>query len=594
MKLQSTFLSCSNSMRSIAITATILCFSGSLYSAENFTYDPKLIHSPSHLTTAQADNPLATHAMVTSPHYLATQAGIDVLQRGGSAIDAAIATAATLAVVYPQMCTLGGDSFWLIYDAKSGELKALNASGRAGEKATIDFYKSKGFSKIPSRGYYSANTVPGIVSGWDKAYQYSQQHMNSHFAWKDLFKTPISLAKNGFPVSSSLEYWSKINLDPTDSEFRNLSRFSEFAKIFLKNSKQAYQVGDILKQEDLGNTLQLIADKGAKEFYQGSIAKAIVADLQAHDGMLTLNDFSAHQANWVKPIHVAYRDTIAYNFPPNTQGMASLEILNILNNFDVRKLGEGTADYYHLLIEATKQSFADRDKYLSDPDFVHIPLDKLLSKEHGKEQAKQIDMQKAATNVQALDPKGDTVWFGVVDAQGNAVSLIQSIYHDFGSAIVPKGTGIILQNRGSFFSLDKNNVNALAPHKRTFHTLNPAMLFKNNKPYLIYGTMGGEGQPQTQAALVTRIVDFAMSPQQAVDAPRWLYGRTWGASSNDLKLEGRISAQTAQELQRRGHPVKMLPDYTDTMGHAGAILIRENGVLQGASDPRSDGLATGF
>lgn len=275
-------------------------------------------------------------------------------------------------------------------------------------------------------------------------------------------------------------------------------------------------------------TLDTIATKGAKEFYQGSIAKQIVADLQANDGMLSLKDFKDHHADWVKPIHVNYRDNVAYNFPPNTQGMAYLEILNVLNNFDLRSMGEGTADFYHTIIEATKQAFADRDKYLTDPDFSPIPLDYLLSAEHGKAQADRIDLKKAATKVEPLDPKGDTIWLGVVDKDGNAVSLIQSIYHDFGSGIVPKETGVILQNRGSFFSLDKYHVNYLEPHKRTFHTLNPAMMLKNGKPYLVYGTMGGEGLPQTQAAIATRVVDFGMTPQQAIDAPRWLYGCTWG------------------------------------------------------------------
>ena len=547
------------------------------------------------MTVSQKTNPLATHGIVTSPNYLATQAGLDVLRRGGTAVDAAIATAATLTVVYPQMCTLGGDNFWLIYNSKTGELKALNASGRSGEKATIEFYKSKGFNKIPSRGYYAANTVPGVVSGWDEAYRMSKKEMHSSYKWADLFASPIEYAQKGFPVSTSLNYWSEVNVDPADTEFRDLQRFPEFASVFLKDGDKPYSVGEILKQPDLAQTLKTIAKKGAKEFYQGSIAKKIVKDLQEHDGMLSLDDFKSHHADWVKPIHVQYRDLVAYNFPPNTQGMASLEILNILNNYDVKSLGEGTADYYHLIIEATKQAFADRDKYLTDPDFADIPLDKLLSVQHGKDQAAVIDMKKAATKVHPLDPKGDTIWLGVVDKDGNAVSLIQSIYHDFGSGIVPEGTGVLLQNRGSFFSLDKTHVNALMPHKRTFHTLNPAMMLKNGKPYLVYGTMGGEGQPQTQAAIATRIVDFGMAPQEAISAPRWLYGRTWGKASNDLKMEGRIPEDVLKELEMRGHPVKAVDDFTDTMGHAGAILVdQDSGVLQGGTDPRGDGLAAGY
>ena len=552
------------------------------------------MESPSYCATiSQSTNPLTTRGMVTSPNYLATQAGLDVLRRGGNAVDAAVATAVTLAVVYPQMCTPGGDNFWLIYNAKTGELRGLNASGRAGARATIDFYASKGLKTIPSRGYLAANTVPGAVSGWDEAYRYSQSALKTTMPWKELFASAIAYARDGFPVSTSLSYWSAVNADPDDKVFRDLQRFPEFARVFMKDGKPLV-TGDLFRQPDLAATLTAIAEKGAAEFYRGDIAKRIVADLEKHGGMLSLKDFADHKADWVEPIRVNYRGLAACNLPPNTQGMASLEILNILNNFDVKAMGEGSADYYHAVIEATKEAFADRDAYLSDPAFVSIPLDRLLSEDHGKKQAERIDMKKAAGPKAPLDPKGDTIWLGVVDKDGNAVSLIQSIYHDFGSGIVAEGTGVLLQNRGSFFSLDPKHVNHLEPGKRTMHTLNPAMLLKDGKPYLVYGTMGGEGQPQTQAAIVTRVVDFGMSPQEAITAPRWLYGRTWGAASNDVKLEGRIPASVVEELKKRGHPVKVVEDFTDTMGHAGAILIRDNGVLQGATDPRGDGLAAGF
>ena len=552
------------------------------------------MESPSYCATiSQSTNPLTTRGMVTSPNYLATQAGLDVLRRGGNAVDAAVATAVTLAVVYPQMCTPGGDNFWLIYIAKTGELRGLNASGRAGAKATIDFYASKGLKSIPSRGYLAANTVPGAVSGWDEAYRYSQSALKTSMPWKDLFASAIAYARDGFPVSTSLSYWSAVNADPDDKVFRDLQRFPEFARVFMKDGKPLV-TGDMFRQPDLAATLTAIAEKGAAEFYRGDIARRIVADLEKNGGMLSLKDFADHKADWVEPIRVNYRGLSACNLPPNTQGMASLEILNILNNFDVKAMGEGSADYYHAVIEATKEAFADRDAYLSDPAFVSIPLDRLLSEDHGKKQAERIDMKKAAGPKAPLDPKGDTIWLGVVDKDGNAVSLIQSIYHDFGSGIVAEGTGVLLQNRGSFFSLDPKHVNHLEPGKRTMHTLNPAMLLKDGKPYLVYGTMGGEGQPQTQAAIVTRVVDFGMSPQEAITAPRWLYGRTWGAASNDVKLEGRIPASVVEELKKRGHPVKVVEDFTDTMGHAGAILVRDNGVLQGATDPRGDGLAAGF
>ena len=538
---------------------------------------------------------MSLNGMVTTPHYLASEAALQVLQNGGNAIDAAISAASTLAVVYPHMNSIGGDNFWLIYNAKTNELKALNASGRSGEKATISFYEERGFNIIPARGYLAASTVPGAVSGWWKAYQYAKESIGNDLPWNKLLETAIEYAENGFPVSPSQEKWTRINIDPNNTEFRNLQRFEGFKSTYLNPKGEPYKTGEIFRQPELAKRLRLIAKKGADPFYKGEIAQKIVQEVQANGGLLTLDDFKNHTADWVHPISVNYRDYKAYNLPPNTQGMASLSILNILNQFDLKKIPEGSADYYHLLVEATKQAFADRNKWLTDPTFVNIPVDDLLSTEHAKDMADRIDMKKAAREVTPLDPKGDTVWIGVVDHEGNAVSLIQSIYYDFGSGIVVDGTGVLLQNRGSFFSLDSKQINHLEPKKRTFHTLNPAMLFKNNKPYLVYGTMGGEGQPQTQALLVTRIIDYGFSVQDAIEAPRFLYGRTWGAASNDLKIEGRVPKEVIYELVRRGHPVNAVEDYTDTMGHAGAILINPyTNVKYGGADPRGDGMAVGF
>ncbi|SOZ17762.1 Gamma-glutamyltranspeptidase [Cupriavidus taiwanensis] len=546
-------------------------------------------------TPSTCINPMATGGMVTSSNRLATQAGLRVLERGGNAVDAAIAVASTIAVVYPHMNSIGGDAFWLIYNARTREVRALNASGRAGERATIALYRDKGLDRVPARGYLSAITVPGTVAGWEAAYQYARQGMGRSLPWPELMADAIRHAEGGFPVSASLASWSRINLDPADTEFRALQRFDGFRHAFLKPDGSAYRMGETLRQPDLAGTLRQIASGGAAAFYQGEIARKIVADLQAHGGVLTQADFARHRADWVQPITVNYRGYQAVNVPPNTQGFASLEILNILDKRDVRALGEGTADYYHVLVEATKQAFADRDRYLADPDFVQIPLQRLLSARHGQAQSGRISMLRAGADVKPMDPHGDTVWFGTADKDGNVVSMIQSVYHDFGSGIVPKGTGVLLQNRGAFFSLDPAHVNHLAPGKRTFHTLNPGLLLKDGKPFLVYGTMGGEGQPQTQAALVTRIVDFGMSPQDAVNAPRLLYGRNWGVSSNDLKIEGRVPEAVTAELARRGHPVKRVQAFTDTMGHAGAILIDPvTGVMYGAADPRGDGLAAGL
>ncbi|MUL34875.1 gamma-glutamyltransferase [Gloeocapsopsis sp. AAB1 = 1H9] len=538
---------------------------------------------------------MSTNGMVTTPHYHASQAALEILKGGGNAVDAAIAAASTLAAVYPHMNSIGGDNFWLIYNAKTNELRALNASGRAGERATIEFYQKQGYEKIPSRGYLAANTVPGVVSGWEQAYNYAQKTIGNSLPWNQLLTSAIRYAEIGVPVTPSQETWTKTNIDEKDQEFRALQRFPAFRQTYLKANGEPYTVGEIFKQPELAQTLKVIASQGATAFYRGEIAQRIVTDVQKNGGLLTLQDFAQHTANWVEPISANYRGYQAYNFPPNTQGIASLSILNILNNFDLTKIREGTADYYHLIVEATKQAFADRDKFVSDPEFVKIPVDSLLSETHGRQLAARISMNQTKKEAKPLDPKGDTVWLGVVDKDGNAVSLIQSIYHDFGSGIVAGNTGVLLQNRGSFFSLDKNHINRLEPRKRTFHTLNPAMLFRAGKPYLIYGTMGGEGQPQTQAAIVTRIVDYGFSVQEAIAAPRWLHGRTWGASSNDLKIEGRVPENVTAELAKRGHPVNVVANYTDTMGHAGAILIDpETNVLHGGADPRGDGSAVGY
>ena len=537
---------------------------------------------------------MSTKGMVTTPHYLASQAALSVLKKGGNAIEAAIAAASTIGVVYPHMNGIGGDNFWLIYNAKSKDLKAINSSGRSGEKATIEFYRSNGFRKIPSRGALAANTVPGAVAGWGEAYGYSQAEMEGSQTWASLLESAIGYAEEGFPVTPSQEHWTTVNLDETDTEFRALQRFDEFTRVFLKAGK-TYKVGEIMKQEDLANTLKLIAENGAEYLYNSELTEKIVADLQKHGGILTVEDFKQHISDWVEPISVMYRDYTAYNLPPNTQGMASLSILNILNHIDLQDLEEGSSTYYHVLVEAIKHAFVDRDRYLTDPAFAQIPLDELLSEQHGLEIAEKIKENPLAKELQLLDAKGDTVWFGVVDEYGNAVSFIQSIYHEFGSGFIPEGTGIVLQNRGSFFSLDENHVNALAPCKRSFHTLNPAMLLKHGKPALVYGTMGGEGQPQTQAALVTRIVDYGMSVQEAIEAPRWLYGRTWGASSNSLKVENRVVEDVRDELAGLGHELEVLEDFTDTMGHAGAIFIdEETNVKFGGADPRGDGVAIGY
>lgn len=539
---------------------------------------------------------MAPHAMVTSPHYLASQAGLAILKKGGNAVDAAIAIASTLAVVYPHMNSIGGDNFWLIHNSNTKETHGLNASGRAVGKATINYYKEKGYEKkIPTRGYLSANTVPGAVHGWGEAHRYASDSMSKTLNWSELFLDAIDYAENGFAVTPSQNHWTKVNSDESDQEFRDLGRFQEFSKTFLKQDMSPYKIGELFRQPDLALSMKEIAIEGAAAFYHGNIAKKIVEDAKRNGGMITTTDLERHESTWVEPITTSYRGYTAYNLPPNSQGFASLSILNILNNIDLQKIEEGSSTYYHYLIEATKAAFKDRDQWLTDPEFVDIPLGDILSPAYGKQLAEKILANAPMETNQPLDPKGDTVSFSVVDSDGNAVSVIQSIYHDFGSGIIPSGTGILLQNRGSFFSLDEQHVNSLSPEKRTFHTLNPAMLFKGENPYLVYGTMGGEGQPQTQAALVTRVIDYDFTVQEAIEAPRWLYGRTWGAASNNLKIEGRIPQQVIATLQGIYPEVEKLGNWEDTMGHAGMILIEDQtNVKHGGADPRGDGIAIGY
>ncbi len=549
--------------------------------------------SPYSQTESQRFDPMTTRGMVTSPHYLATQAGVDTLRKGGTALDAAIAVAAVLAVVYPQMCSIGGDNFWLAHEAATGSLHGINASGRSGEKATRDFYAQKGLAAIPLRGPLAACTVPGVVSGWDAARTLSLS-WGSPLSLADLLQDAIALAAEGFAVTPSLAYWLHEDCKADPQGYRQLQNQPGFASTFLPTGKPAH-VGELMRLPHLAATLSLIAREGPRTFYEGELAERMTRWLEDNGGLLTARDFAAHDAETVTPLSVHYRGLEACNLPPNTQGVASLSILNILEHMDVASLGEGSAQHIHAIVEATKLAFAERDAHVTDPDFAQIPLDHMLSPAHGRELAQRIRMDRALEPAYLLEPKGDTCWFGVVDAQGNAVSAIQSIFHDFGAGIVAGDTGILLQNRGSFFSLDPTHVNTLEPLKRTMHTLNPPMLRKNGKPWLVYGTMGGEGQPQTQAALVTRMVDFGLSPHDAVAAPRWLYGRSWGVPVNNLRIEGRFAPQVAATLQHLGHDVEILGGFSDLMGHAGAILCDENtGLLFGATDPRSDGLAAGY
>lgn len=518
---------------------------------------------------------------VASPHYLASVAGLGVLQRGGSAVDAIIAMNSTLGVVYPHMTGMGGDAFWLIYDKASNKVHALNGSGRAVGNATRDYYRSQGHSVIPQRGVHAALTVPGAVDSWCMAHE-----RHGRLPLGEVLAPAISHARHGFPVSAGQQRFSEERLDV-------LSQLPGTRDVFLPGGAPP-KMGQLMRMPKLAETMEAIAARGRAGFYDGPVADEIIRSVQAEGGVWEKRDLTAHLGNWGEPISTSYRGYQAYQHPPNCQGFVHLMKLNVLENFDLSKFSDTGADYAHLLVEASKLIFQDRDRYLTDPEHSHIPLDQLLSKEYGAELAKRIDLSKVARDERK--PMGsDTTCTVAVDGEGNAVSMIQSLYHEFGSAVVAGDTGVVLQNRGSFFSLEEGHVNRLEPGKRSFHTLMPGMLLKDGAPFLVYGTMGGEGQPQTSTILATRVVDYGLDVQEAIDRPRWLYGRTWGEESKALRLESRFGDAVAQDLRQRGHDVQILDEWSDLTGHAAAIQCnQETGVLAAGADPRGEGIALGW
>ncbi|WP_141733173.1 gamma-glutamyltransferase [Oligoflexus tunisiensis] len=539
---------------------------------------------------------IASRGMVSTPHYLASASGLDALRRGGSAVDAMIAANATLCVVYPHMTGLGGDGFWLIAGPDTGGVQALDASGPAGRKATRDYFRKHGCTdQIPARGPLAALTTPGAVDGWRAAHE-----RHGKLQWASLFADAIEYARNGIAITRSLADWLA-------ADESILQQFPDTARIFLPETK-VQREGSGLVQTRLAHTFEQLAESGARAaYYEGPIAKSICAALAPAGSPLSPEDFTSYKAQWVKPISTTYRGYEVFQMPPSTQGFSALQILNLLEGFDVSTWGDGTADYYHHMVEAVKVAFADRDEWLTDPEFVQIPLDQLLSKDYASARRKLINAKRALVSDQIKagvpygarsdrrSPGGDTVYSCACDASGLVVSNIQSIYHDFGSAVIAGDTGIVMQNRGSFFSLDDKHPNRLEPGKRTFHTIIPAMMLRDGEPVLAFGTMGGEGQPQTQAALLTRLIDFGYDVQQAIEAPRWLMGRTWGMESHDLWLEPGINAETVRELRLRGQPVKMAGPWDGTLGHAQAIRIdRKSRLFEGGADPRGDGAAMGY
>lgn len=509
--------------------------------------------------------------MVAAGHPLASQVGARILAQGGNAVDAAVATAATLAVVLPNMCGLGGDVFALIYMADRGEVRALNGSGAAPALASRDRFPG---DQLPERGAAVAS-VPGALHAW-----VSMLEAHGTFDLPTLLRPAIAYAERGFPITRRLSQALHDNA-------ALLAAHEPSARVFLPKGRPL-RPGDVLVQPDLARTLREISERGPDAFYRGTVAERIVESIKDAGGLLRVEDFARHESNWYAPISTTYRGYQVYGQPPVSQGHILLQELNLVEGFDLASLGHNGAEYVHLLVEAKKLAFADRQRYLGDPAFVRVPLAALLSKEYAANQRRHIDPNRAAIEVAAGDASaydGNTTYFAVVDAQGNGVSSIQSIFSSFGCGIVAGDTGVLLNNRMSAFSLDPDHVNCLAPGKRTAHTLNAVMVFRDGHPCMLLGTPGKDAQVQTTLQVIVNVVDFDMDVQQAIEAPRWL-----SRGGLDLALEARFSHDAVDRLTARGHSVNALEAWSPEVGGVQAIMLDpETGVLMGGADPRRDG-----
>src|ERR1051326_4088296 len=519
------------------------------------------------------------HAMVASSQPLAAQAGLEVLKRGGNAVDAAIAMAAMLNVTEPMMTGVGGDAFMLVYWSRTKELKGLNASGRAPSALSLDYFARRKITKMPEFGMESI-TVPGAFDGWVTLLE-----KYGTLKLADLLAPAIDCAENGFPVmEKTAEDWN--------AEVTKLKKTPAAAANYLIDGR-APRPGEIFRQPNLARTLRTLAIGGRDAFYKGQIAEAIAAYCQKNGGFITTADLAAQKSEWVEPISTNYRGYTVYEIPPNGQGLTALLTLNILEGFDLGALSKQRVRSYHTQIEATKLAFADRNRYIADPAFSKVPVAELLSKDYAAKRRALINPNKALDSPPPgeVNAGSDTTYFTVVDKDGNAVSFINSLFDAFGSGIVAGDTGIVLQNRGSSFSLDRAHPNHLEPGKRPFHTIIPAMVFKDNKLFMSFGVMGGGIQPQGHVQVLVNIIDLGMGLQQAIDAPRYRY-----MGGKELLLEDEIPTTIIDRLLALGHVRASPPGLLrQSMGGGQAIMIDPgNGTLMGASDPRKDGLAIGY
>ena len=529
---------------------------------------------------------MGSNGMVTSGHVLASQAGIQTMMAGGNAVDAAIATAAALGVVEPAGSGVGGDGFILIYWAETGQVEAINATGPAPQAATRETYLKNG--GIPMKGMRSVS-VPGLVDGWLLAHE-----RYGTLKLEEVFTPAISHCEEGFPVSHRLA-------GSLRGQNTNFSADPHTRAIFT-NDGEPIPAGEHLTNPNLGTTLRKIANEGRDVFYKGEIAKVIGEFSDACDGLLTAEDLANYNAHWDEPIHVNYRGYEVYEMPPNSSGHILLQELNVVELFDLRELGCNTAESIHLMVEAKKLAFADREKYMADPNWIDVPIEGMLSKSYAAEQAERIDLEKAAVDVPAGGPESheDTTCFCTADRAGNLVCVLQSIQSGFGSGLIAGDTGILLNNRMTYWHLEEDHPNCLMPGKRVRHTMNPVIVTKDGKPILACGTPGADTQVQTNLQLVTHVLDFEMTPQEAVSAPRWrslqnpMESTIPHTCSNHLQLETRFSSDTQESLAQKGHELQLVGDWGGP-GSAQMIMVHpESEALIGGSDPRTDGYAVTF
>ena len=528
---------------------------------------------------------LASNGMVATSHPLATQVGVDILKKGGNAIDAAIAANAAIGLMEPTGNGIGGDLFAIIWIEKEKKLYGLNASGRSPSSLDLDFFKTNNYSSIPAYGPLPVS-VPGCIDGWFELNErFGSMKMSS------ILKPAIEYAENGFPVTELVSYY----MESASNNFYNYPNFKETYFINGASPKK----GELFKNLDLANTLKIISNEGRKGFYEGEIANIISTFIQEQGGFLSYEDLKNHRSEWVEPVSTNYRGYDVWELPPNGQGIAALQILNLLEGFDIKSMGFGSAEYIHHLVEAKKIAYADRAKYYADTDFNQIPTQYLISKEYSDKRRPEINPDQAAESVTAANlENGDTIYLTTADSDGNMVSLIQSNYRGMGSGMVPPGLGFMLQDRGELFSLEEGHFNVYEPNKRPFHTIIPAFITKDNKPYVSFGLMGGAMQPQGHAQIVINLIDFGMNLQEAGDAPRIRHQSdeqpTGGVMNNggELALEQGFDFKEIRKLIKKGH--KIIYDLGSFGGYQAIKIDYENKIYYGASESRKDGSAIGY